>query len=301
LQKWPEKKIHLAYSDIFLFTFAQTKQKPKQKQNMKNLKQSIVAIAAIALIAPVLHSCSKVTPKKLNGEWVMESGTVKTTEVYAGQTSTVVNSYDGAKETSKVSIPGSAETTTTSPFTMTIKFDKEKGTYTKTTFHTTTKVGNNITPTFKKDAAGNYIDWIYVAKETTAISKMVEDGIFTVTGGTGDIEDNSEVVFRTTASNITSDETYKYYEYNQQSNSITSTVVAAAGRFAYTNANNTEPLKTTGTNTSSNTGKALGEIVYKVDELDDNMKISAEYSSKRVVGNVTSESATTQSWTFKKK
>lgn len=167
---------------------------------MKNLK----TIAGALLLGSVLFgtSCSKVTTeKKLDGKWTITAGTATSsyeTENYKRDTE---GTYDGSEweyETTE-SYTGGTSTVTTSDDEVTYEytFDKKNGTYifveTRTTSGDTTRYGASYYLTGADSVANGQFNRI-----TSGTYTRTTEGTFSLTGGTGEIEANSQLVMMAT-------------------------------------------------------------------------------------------------------
>ncbi|MDQ3190141.1 MAG: hypothetical protein M3Q58_00955 [Bacteroidota bacterium] len=260
---------------------------------MKTLKNSILAITAIALIATATSCKKTVTPKKLDGEWKMTSGKVVDTYVdndaniyvetttYSGETRSTVETENG--------IPEAAEPAT--PYTMTISFDKKAGTYEQVVVSTYSYTDN--IDTYKKDANGMETDQLNVDQKTVRVSTTTEKGVFTITGGTGEIEKNSQFVLRANDSESNVTYTYTYFDG--------ATAVSPTGRYTRDGwFGSEEELKATKSEIIVETGHNSFEgTIYTVDELKKGvMDVSGSYSSTRTVGATTTTDKIEFNWTL---
>jgi hypothetical protein len=159
---------------------------------MKNLKKSIVAIAAIALMAPTFTSCKKVSNGKLNGEWDLTSGTEirTTTENTAAGINTDVRTtvLDGKLTTSTRVFNGTPSGEPSQPYTSSYSFDKKNGTYVQTE---TTTEETEFTNRSAVNPEG--VNKIIERKRTRTITTR-SSGTFSITGNTGDIKRNSQII-----------------------------------------------------------------------------------------------------------
>jgi hypothetical protein len=184
------------------------------------MKKNIFKISsALLLSAFALTSCHKtVTPRKLDGEWTVTaaSGTEKNTNSdINGDNSSTIYSFNGSTMTMTSTniypgIPTVTETTTV-PMTISYSFDKKAGTYTITTVSTNTY---NDQPNYYKlnPLTSDYDQAGVLDSKVVYVYTSIEKGTFTISGGTGDIEKNTQIVLLKTSENTQSTSTYSYYE-----------------------------------------------------------------------------------------
>lgn len=273
-------------------------QKSKTIKKMKKLKRTAIIIAALAFLAPTIQSCKKVSPKKLDGEWEMTKGTIKTssmdsdnvydtyTYTYNGTTESVVRNYANVWSGYKDPDP--------KKFKMSITFDKKAGTYTQTITRESEKI-EDFGTSYKLDN-GTEVDQQDLDVKITSETKTVHTGVFTITGGTGDIKKNSQFVLRENDRNTDYKSTFQYFTKQ-------GAPISAADRYKMNyGTNKHELLKTSEINTETIKGKNYIGVVYTVDELKGGvMEISASESEKRTVGNDTEDYSTNIKWTLSKK
>lgn len=171
---------------------------------MITLKKFAGAIVIAAFILPTLQSCSKLASnKKLDGVWNLTaatgSGSSLETSTWNGSTNTTTGtstmSYNGTTVSMTQTQTSGGLTftnTTTFPMTMSVEFAKKEGTYSTTTISTT--VDSNWVDYYSYDGTTyNYEGTLDVAETNT--STEVESGTFQITGGNGDAEKNSIILF----------------------------------------------------------------------------------------------------------
>ena len=254
------------------------------------MKKNIFKISSALLLSVfALTSCHKtVTPRKLDGEWnvTAASGLIKNTDsdIY-GENSSSIFSFNGSTMTSTVTynytgISPITETIAT-PMTIAYSFDKKAGTYTTTMVMTSTSKEETdyyklIPGTSDYDVAGT------LDAKVVIVSTTIEKGTFTITGGMGDIEKNTQIVLLKTSENTKSNTNYSYYDQ------VTSKEVSLTGKF--TESGDVLPTFETVTenhvNISSTDGvevltvESLKKGVMEVTSLDsDNSSIGADISS----------------------
>ncbi len=262
---------------------------------MKNLKRTAIAFAVVVFLAPSIQSCKKVSPRKLDGDWKMTSGVVKTTEINEdGEVRNTTRTYNGEKETItrtfSFGTPFYSDPAPTT-FNMSYNFDKKAGVYTQVVVKVE-EYTSSYEETFRLDENNNRIDFLDVARKTTEELKSTYTGDFSITGGNGDVKKNSQFILRQNNENYVSNKTFKYYDNSNKE-------VVAAGRYYAGQGNKPESLKTTDTETSSITGNTSVGTVFTVDELKKGvMEISATEMEKTVSGPYTEEESTNTNWTL---
>lgn len=251
------------------------------------MKKSIIKITTVLLLSVVaLTSCHKtVTKRKLDGEWTLTSGT--STSSYTNTSGTTSTSTTTYTDTKKTYVSGS--TTTVSDFTKSYKFDKKAGTYTITTVSTTTS--SSVVPYYSD---GSYFPDGTMDKKDVKVSTVTENGTFTITGGTGDIEKNTQIVLLATGSTTNETHTYSYFEPG------TSTSANTTGR--YTTAMSTTPFSTSSTGTSTTTEKnSFGDVITVKSLKKGEMEIEMNNTYTETEGSTTTTSNSTNSYTLTEK
>jgi hypothetical protein len=172
------------------------------------MKIQILKISGIALVAVfALTSCSKkVSSRKLDGEWTVSSGEGSYVETDQGLSLTTNLTFNGSVMTTVYYLGE----TDTEEQTMSYSFDKKEGTYTQTI--TFTEYDTTMVSYYSYDGTSEYseegeFERTNITKETEVIS-----GTFTLTGGTGDIKKNSQIVLAETSRTTTSSNSYKYFD-----------------------------------------------------------------------------------------
>jgi hypothetical protein len=228
------------------------------------MKKNILKItSALVLGVFASTSCKTVSPRKLDGNWTVTSGSGSFTHTENGDTYSYTQSYNGSAMT--YSFNGDVEI---DDMTISYTFDKKAGTYTRTeTGKNTTSEQFNYyikTPAYNGFPAtydgNNYYDRKDVSEYTE-----IEKGTFTITGGTGDIEKNSQIVFLPTS---TSKETKHTFSYFDQNNDIVNDL-SNSWKPIYNNGNQTtyELLPTKSTNLKSDDGKSISGTIMTVTSL----------------------------------
>jgi hypothetical protein len=256
---------------------------------MKNFKKIIVAIAALVILSTVFTSCKKVSNGKLDGEWELTSGSEtetytetgpenssrKYTTTYDGKTRTVVSITDGVTQ------PAGP----TTPYTMNLIFDKKAGTY---QMKSTSSYKDDYEVSAVNSTTGEEKE--FIVKDNVTYNS-VEDGIFSITGGSGDIKKNSQIFLRSGGYKSDWTRTYTYYDGN--------TIINPSG---WKNRWNNETLPATKTGTDQSKGVSNSGYVLNVDELKGGeMKISAEIIQEETEGAYTEKEEIKINWNFKKK
>jgi hypothetical protein len=255
---------------------------------MKTLKKSIIAISAIALMAPAFTSCKKVSNGKLDGEWELTSGTIVDSYTQSGSTTEKrvrTTTYTGTNRNdvdviNGVTQPSSAPT----PFTKSLTFDKKSGTYTEVRVSTSEYV--DFTTAINSSGDTKDLD-----VKITNVSTITITGIFSITGNTGDIKKNSQFILREGDYKSTYTRTYAYYDGN--------TVFNVSGwKDYYTEAS----LPATKSGNEEYKYKGVEGVVYTVEDLKgEEMNISSHRHYEYSYGTTTYNNETNEKLTFKKK
>jgi hypothetical protein len=233
------------------------------------MKNILTTLAAAAIIIAALPSCKKVTPRKLDGKWKVTKGSVSETDENPSRSTKTTLTYDGTTETG-------TETTTYSTggnpdvnqinrqLTVTYEFVKDDDTYTITSTETGTETDLDVGGYYIKDANGSYVPFSTIGQldiKTSYTQTTTTKGIFSITGGAGDIKKNSQIVMQETSNTTDKTSTIKYFIGSSEYTSTLYNADFVNGAFVYTAAPSTETSKT---NSTSET--AFG-IVVTVDEL----------------------------------
>lgn len=182
---------------------------------MNTFKKTVLMCTSVAVSALLLHSCNKtVTPKKLDGEWDVTSGTIATSSSYTVDgttTTTTTNSTFNGSTLSTTYTQGNLTTTVTSQMSINLTFDKKSGEYTRVTTMTDPEYQTTTGTYYEKDANGNYIPSGGYERTTKRVSTTTETGLFTISGNAGDeIEKNSQIVFQVNKEVENYSDTYTY-------------------------------------------------------------------------------------------
>ncbi|MES2836974.1 MAG: hypothetical protein V4667_05590 [Bacteroidota bacterium] len=173
-----------------------------------------LVLVSVAILA--LNSCKKVSDNKLNGEWNVVSGSLSTSSTNSGGTTETTTTFDGVtiSGTTKytpanVSATNQPNTTTIeTPTTLSIKFDKKTNKYTTTTVQKTTSKTN---VSYYTAVSNGYVSGGFIERRSEINTTIVEDGIYRITGGTGDVKKNSQIMFIPSSTVSTSNYVYSYY------------------------------------------------------------------------------------------
>jgi hypothetical protein len=179
------------------------------------------AAALIILLAISAFSCKKVSDRKLDGEWDVTSGETKITSTNASGTTTTETKFDGTEITGTIvhspanPTPSNQPSTTAinTPTQIVFKFDKKNNSYIKTT---TRQTNSKESEAYYQPAPSGGTGYVYggfidrFAEVTTVIT---EQGYYRITGGTGDVKKNSQILLISGSVNATDD--YKFTYYNQ--------------------------------------------------------------------------------------
>jgi hypothetical protein len=198
------------------------------------MKKNIFKISSALLLSVfALTSCHKtVTPRKLDGEWTVTAGSETYTETNSSINTSkdsytkIFNGTTETKTSTWISSLGIVSTQTISkPMTISYTFDKKKGTYKKTTIETSTNTNLNIAY-YSKNLTNLYNFDMYdeigkIDQKDVEVSTITEEGTFTITGGTGDIEKNTQIVLLRTSYIDNSSNTYTYFKGVNSFNDIT--------------------------------------------------------------------------------
>lgn len=249
------------------------------------MKKSIIKITTILLLSVVgLTSCHKtVTKRKLDGEWTLTSGSSTSSNTNNGVTTTSTITYTDSKATTT-----SGGESKTIDHTMSLTFDKKAGTYTMVKVSTTTET--NTVVYFEQ---GSFMPYTMDQKDV-AVTTYTENGTFTITGGTGEIEKNTQIVLLPTGTTTNTVHTYTYYEDG------TSTAVSPTGK--YTTYGGSKQYPTTETNTETTTETNSNGAVLTVTSLKKGvMDVEMNTTNTEVAGAETTSYTNNNSYTFTEK
>ncbi len=209
-----------------------------------------------AICSIVVTSCHKtVTPRKLDGDWTLTSSTNTSISTYTSgtvSTTTTVNDGSNTVETSDGDTLSYASSSTFS-------FDKKAGTF--------VQVVNESRPTtttvtyYNKIGSDYYPVGTYTQKDNpSAVS--TEYGTFTITGGTGDIEKNTQIALITNSYTGVITHNYTYFDGSVQVTDFSNKYIET-----YNSNNQYEAMKSTVTRNGSSTGVNIDFTVLTVTEL----------------------------------
>jgi hypothetical protein len=254
------------------------------------MKKNILKISSALLLSVfVLTSCNKtVTPKKLDGEWSVTGGSHSYSSSYNGNTYSSSSTFDGTTVTTTED-----GDITKSPMSISYTFDKKAGTYKKVTTETSTDTYLDIdyytmvgtTPTLGS---------MSLDKKIVEVSTSTEEGTFTITGGTGDIEKNTQIVLVETSSSSVSTKTYSYF------NGATAVSVSDKYELSYnTGLPVATLLPTSKTSTYSDSGdSSYGEILTVVSLKKGVMEVTEKQANTSVSGATTESYSSDVKWTL---
>ena len=201
-------------------------------------------IIAALVVATAFTACKKgVTTKRLQGDWSMTSGSNNSvaTSVYSygngtnTQTTTTTYTYNGTKETGTRVVANSnpnfvldnSNTIVDNGYTMTVSFDKEKQTYTMVTtssevekdsdldnyYDNSTNKSYNFVEAANVGGIVTYND-VTIDRQITTTTTRTEKGYYSITGGSNDLDKNSQIVFTPSSSVDIVKASYKYFAPN---------------------------------------------------------------------------------------
>lgn len=253
---------------------------------MKTIKRTVFAFTAVAMLAATTQSCKKtVTPGKLDGEWEVTAGSGSSSYTSGGVTNTSTSTYDGKVETTTY---GSVSTSTDK--TMSYTFDKKAGTFTskQVTKSTSSKQSTTVYP----DNTCSWSNGETVDRVTTAEVTSDLDGIFSISGSSGEIEKNTRIVLQHNGEKKVTNYTYSYF--NPTSNAsydVTNKYMMSNGGCV--------PVKTTEKVEVEKIGQSPYAHVWTVDELKKGvMEISEVFEEERKEAGVTEKHKEEHKWTL---
>ena len=256
------------------------------------MKKSFLKISSALMIgALVLVSCNKtVTSRKLDGEWTVTAGSGTTTSNYSSSNTISVSTftYDGKNVTQN-----SGALVTISPLTISYTFDKENGTYKKVETYTSTE--SDQMSYYTKNSSGTYSYGGSLDRKDVEVSTVTEEGTFTITGGTGEIEKNTQIVFLPTSTLSNSTHTYSYY-------TGTVAVTDLSGKYVsdYSSGSNSYSLiPSTKVSSTTNTGvTTVGEILTVTSLKGGVMEVVSKNTSNETSGASSSSYSSEMKWTL---
>lgn len=251
------------------------------------MKKQILKISGIALVAVIaLTSCSKkVSSRKLDGDWKVTSGEGTMSTPFSSLQISSTYSFNGSVETVTT-----GSTSSSSNVSMSYSFDKKNGTYTKTTI--STQVDTNTAVYYSASTTSNYNTYEGELNAiTTTTSTQVENGTYTITGGTGDIKSNSQIVFVETSNTNTTNLSIAYYDG----------VTAFNVSNYYAQSTGTTKLVTSSTATSSGTKDSSDGTVVNVESIKKGeMTIKINTSSTSTSNSVTTTNTDERTFVLEK-
>lgn len=237
------------------------------------MKKQILKISGIALVAVIaLTSCSKkVSSRKLDGDWSVTSGVGTFVQTEDGIALTNNMTFDGSKFTI-VDYLGDTEV---DDQTMSYSFDKKAGEYTQT--NTYINYDTNFVSYYTFDGTNYNYAGEYAATSIENETEVIT-GNYTITGGTGEIKKNSQIVLSTTGTKNTTNTSYKYFDGLTQVTDFTGLFVE---EFNYTTYNyEYVEMSSTKVSTSNTTGTSYSAEVINVESITkDEMVINIEETS----------------------
>lgn len=237
------------------------------------MKKQIFKISCIALVtALTLVSCSKkVTSRKLDGEWTVSKIEGADVEVDSGVSLTTTYSYNGTTLT-EVDYLGNKST---EDFTVNYSFDKKNGTYKETTVNI--DYDTSTISYYTSDGFGGY-DYVGELERVTKLTTTeITEGTFTITGGTGEIKANSQIVLSNTKSTSKYDYNYQYFDGITKFTSFTGNYVFSSFNYS--------PMTSSASETDSYTTVTSDATVLNVesitkDEIVYNLEDSYSYDDQ---------------------
>ncbi|HET6243028.1 MAG: hypothetical protein H0V01_09480 [Bacteroidetes bacterium] len=263
---------------------------------MRTIKTSLFAITAIAFLATATSCKKTVTPKKLDGEWKVTSGKTIYNSTNSGTTTTTTYEFDGEKEKITYSYVGSVPVTNDK--TVSFSFDKKAGTYTKVTVATENDKDEDVSFYSRaQNISGNYTYNFegYFDRIIKEVSTTTEKGTFTITGGTGEIEKNTQIVLTETSNVSDANSTFTYFVAGG------STPLTITDRYeqSYGSGNNYKALEASSSLTSSNTGLSSTATILNVSSLKKGvMEVNFTNSNTYVSGATTTSYTSESNWTL---
>ncbi len=154
--------------------------------------KQITQISLCILVTLVLSSCKKISDRKLNGEWTATTGTISEESIDDSGADIKSIVFDGSNNTQTRTYLGNT-TTEVSAYSEKLTFDKKKGTFTKVITEAKTNLNDITDYSTIYDANGTSLGLASIVR-TTSNSTSTITGIYSITGGSGDIKKNSEIV-----------------------------------------------------------------------------------------------------------
>jgi hypothetical protein len=265
---------------------------------IKTMKNLLTSMAVAALVIVAMPSCKKVSPRKLDGKWKVVKGTVSETSEDQNSSSSYNTTFDGTKET------GTRKVTFTSggnpinevidkQLTLVYEFSKDDDSFTITSTETGTESDLFSFSYFTKDALGFYIPVQDVEVKTSFTRTNTAKGIFSITGGAGDVKKNSQIVMQYSSDERTENSTIKYFTNATEFASQLYVADYTGGSLTY------KAAPTTKSETSKSSGNDYIALIVNVDELKGGvMDISYSENSTYTQGSSTSKSSGAYKYTL---
>lgn len=178
--------------------------------------KKILSLVLFSIVVLGINSCKKVSDNKLNGEWDVVSGSANTSSTNSGGTTETTTTFDGVTISGTTKYTPANATATNQPNTSTIetpttisfKFDKKTNKYTKTTVQ---KTNSKTNVSYYTAVSNGYISGGFIERRSEINTTTIEDGIYRITGGTGDVKKNSQIMLIPSSVVSTSEYLYSYF------------------------------------------------------------------------------------------
>ncbi len=192
---------------------------------MKSTNKTLIAFGLIAATGLFFTSCNKtVTPRKLDGDWKVTSGSETYSYEDDNQETETTSTYNGTVMTTTgetdITGGGTFDIDQETNVTYDYLFNRETGEYTMTSVSSSTEE-DAFTGGSYYEFDANLQDYVYAGTYIRTVertSTSTETGYFTVTGDAGeDIEANSQIVFQMTSGTNDFTEVYSYKDTTDNS------------------------------------------------------------------------------------
>ena len=192
---------------------------------MKSTNTPLIAFGLIAATGLFFTSCNKtVTPRKLDGDWKVTSGSGTYSYEDDNQETETTSTYNGTVMTTTgetdITGGGTFDIDQETNVTYDYSFNRETGEYTMTSVSSSTEEDAFAGGSYYEFDA-NLQDYVYAGTYIRTVertSTSTETGYFTVTGDAGeDIEANSQIVFQMTSGTNDFTEVYSYKDTTDNS------------------------------------------------------------------------------------
>jgi hypothetical protein len=241
---------------------------------MKSTNKTLIAFGLIAATGLFFTSCNKtVTPRKLDGDWKVTSGSETYSYEDDNQETETTSTYNGTVMTTTgetdITGGGTFDIDQETNVTYDYLFNRETGEYTMTSVSSSTEEDAFAGGSYYEFDA-NLQDYVYAGTYIRTVertSTSTETGYFTVTGDAGeDIEANSQIVFQMTSGTNDFTEVYSYKDAdNNDQLSLSTTYVQEYNpntqTFVYTKIDDEDSGSTT------TSGSSASAPVWTVTEL----------------------------------